>query len=525
MKNYTLFAFLFAIFLANFSQAQTALGAGDILFIGFKTSTDDEAGNDCVKLVTLVSLECNTKFIITDNNWNNSTDTWRCTDDEFALQITCNVPIMAGSVFYIDVESSGGTATCTGGSITNTNFGTSSTFGTNYGLNDSGDNLFVMQGTHASPTFVSALKHSGAFAVNDCSSKNNTSLPDNLSLGSSAVVMASTQDQWHYRCTTTSGTKAVLRSAILNNANWTFANGMGWDNSSCMFEVTDDPIVVPPSGALAVAGAGCGCLANCNLSQWGSVNCGSTGVAGDCTAGYQNMSTNISVPSGCTFTVTATMRPRGTVCTASGADGSCATCDVVKVDVLGGSKSFQSGGSNATLTDSYTLAGPGTIVVSGKANRADEIITYTIGIPCGSCMTLLPIEIADFTVVKDGENAKLEWTTLTERNNAYFTIEKSDDGIHWEVLYNLNGQGNSNSPYYYTVIDTSPFEGTTYYRLSQTDYDGISTENGIRYIDFKEKEIRVLAEYNVLGQSISPNETGLIFQVLENGETRKIFRD
>lgn len=527
MKYFIFISFILASVSYNYLVSQTVLNPGDILFIGFKTSTDDEAGNDCVKLVTLVSLECNTKFIVTDNNWNNSTDNWYCSNDEFGLEITCNVPIMAGSIFYIDVDASGGVANCSGGSITKTNVGTSSTFGTNYGLNDSGDNLFVMQGSYASPTFISALKHSGAFAIADCSNKNNTSLPDNLSLATSAIMMASTQDQWHYRCSSLStGTKSSLKSSILNNANWTFANGMGWDNSSCMFDVTDDAVSQSPSGTLAVSGSGCGCLANCNLTQWGGVNCGATGVAGDCTAGYQNMSRNINVPAGCTYTVTATMRPRGgSICSASGADGSCATCDVVKVDVLGGSKSFQSGGSNATLNDSYTLAGPGTIVVSGKSNRADEIITYTIGIPCGSCLTILPIELGEFSVLKDGENAKIEWMTFSERENAYFTVEKSNDGINWEILYIMNGQGNSTSPYYYTIIDSSPYEGVTYYKLSQTDFNGKTSENGIRFINFKKQEIKVISEFNILGQIITSNEQGFVIQILENGETRKIYRE
>ena len=52
--------------------------------------------------------------------------------------------------------------------------------------------------------------------------------------------------------------------------------------------------------------------------------------------------------------------------------------DKLKVDDVSGAKSFQTGSSNATLEDSYTLTGPGTIRVSGTANRADEVITYKI---------------------------------------------------------------------------------------------------------------------------------------------------
>ena len=501
--------------------SQTVLVPGDILFVGFKTSTDDEAGNDCVKLVTLKSLECNTVFVITDNNWNNSTDSWVCNNDEFATQITCNVPIMAGSVFYIDLDNSGGVATCSGGSITKVNFGTSSTFGTNYGLNDEGDNLFILQGTHAAPTFVSALKHSGAFANATCATKNNTALPDNLSLATSAIVMASSQDQWHYNCNAGfSGTKAALTSLLLSNANWTFTTGQSWNDLSCLFNITDDPILTSPTGSIAVSGAGCGCLANCNLSQFGGVNCGA-GVTSNCTAGYQNMSTSIVVPSGCTFTVTATMRIRSS-CSASGADGNCSTCDVLKVDIAAGAKAFQQGGSNATLNDSYTLAGPGTIVVSGKANRADEIITYTIGIPCGPCLTTLPVELTAFSASIEDKQVKLDWMTYTETNNAYFTIEKSKDGVEWEVLYIMSGQGNSNQSHLYTLFDSSPFEGESFYKLSQTDFNGESKELKIESVNFS--KAKIIKEYTLLGQEADEFSKGIIIQVLDDNSIRKIYR-
>lgn len=517
-------SFIVILLVFNFSNlfSQTVLTPGDILFIGFKTSTDDEAGNDCVKLVTLRSLECNTVFVITDNNWNNSSDSWVCTDDEFAAQITCNVPIMAGSVFYIEVDASGGAATCSGGSITKVNFGTSTTFGTNYGLNDEGDNLFILQGTHAAPTFVSALKHSGAYANASCGTKNNTGLPDNLSLATSAIVMASTQDQWHYNCNAGyNGTKAALTTSILSNTNWTSSTGQSWNEFSCLFNITDDLILTSPSGTISVSGAGCGCLANCNLSQFGGVNCGSSGVAGDCSAGYQDMSTTITVPSGCTFTVTATMRIRSS-CSASGADGNCSTCDVLKVDVSAGAKSFQQGGANATLNDSYTLAGPGTIVVSGKANRADEIITYTIGIPCGSCLTILPVELAEFKAAMEEKQVKLDWMTFTETNNAFFTIEKSMDGIEWEVLYIMAGQGNSNQSHNYTIFDSTPFEGTSFYKLSQTDFNGETKELGIKSVKFS--NAKVISEYTLLGQEADEYSKGIIIQVLDDNTIRKIFR-
>src|SRR5690606_25971734 len=73
------------------------------------------------------------------------------------------------------------------------------------------------------------------------------------------------------------------------------------------------------SGMIGVTGTGCGCLSGCNLSSLGGPNC-SPSVSGDCDGGQRTMSGNIVVPSGCTFSVTATMRQRSGGCTACGGD-------------------------------------------------------------------------------------------------------------------------------------------------------------------------------------------------------------
>ena len=240
-----------------------------------------------------------------------------------------------------------------------------------------------------------------------------------------------------------------------------------------------------PSGAIGVSGPGCGCLSGCNLTSVGGPNC-SPSVGGNCTAGYLPMQVDISVPAGCTYTVSATMRDRPGCVNASGADGNCQTCDVVKVDIIGGVKIFQQGASNSTLNDSFTLVGPGTIRVSGSANRADEIITYTTtfsGSACVNCMSVLPVELTAFQVASEGKAVACEWWTETELNNDYFTIERSLDGIHFEPIAYMNGAGNSNEPLRYKIYDYDPYlDVVSYYRLSQTDFNGQTRLHDIRSI-------------------------------------------
>jgi hypothetical protein len=59
-----------------------------------------------------------------------------------------------------------------------------------------------------------------------------------------------------------------------------------------------------------------------------------------------------------------------------------------------------------------------------------------------------------------------------EKNNDFYTIEKSLDGINWTVLSKVKGNINSESVSEYLTHDNNPVKGVQYYRLSQTDLDG-----------------------------------------------------
>ncbi|MFH2143670.1 MAG: GEVED domain-containing protein [Bacteroidota bacterium] len=89
-----------------------------------------------------------------------------------------------------------------------------------------------------------------------------------------------------------------------------------------------------------------------------------------------------------------------------------------------------------------------------------------------SAVNPLPVELSSFSG-KNNENENiLEWITVTEINNDYFTLERAKDGFTFEEIAKIKGAGNSNSLNNYEFIDKSPFDGVTYYRLKQTDFDG-----------------------------------------------------
>jgi len=88
----------------------------------------------------------------------------------------------------------------------------------------------------------------------------------------------------------------------------------------------------------------------------------------------------------------------------------------------------------------------------------------------------LPIELTSFTVECRDDCAYLQWTTATENNNDYFTILKTKNGVDFEAEAIIKGAGNSSTANNYSTIDYSPFEGISYYRIAQTDFDGTTRD-------------------------------------------------
>lgn len=92
-------------------------------------------------------------------------------------------------------------------------------------------------------------------------------------------------------------------------------------------------------------------------------------------------------------------------------------------------------------------------------------------------ISILPVQFSAFTGELIVDKVLLNWQTATEKDNDYFTVEKSKDGIEWEVVGNIKGNGTTSTKHEYSIIDERPFLGISYYRLSQTDFDGKKVNN------------------------------------------------
>lgn len=84
----------------------------------------------------------------------------------------------------------------------------------------------------------------------------------------------------------------------------------------------------------------------------------------------------------------------------------------------------------------------------------------------------LPIDLLFFNAKLDGSRVLLNWSTAHESNNHYFTVEKTIDFESFEEVGIINAKGESNTKQNYSLVDSNPYLGRSYYRLKQTDFDG-----------------------------------------------------
>lgn len=128
----------------------------------------------------------------------------------------------------------------------------------------------------------------------------------------------------------------------------------------------------------------------------------------------------------------------------------------------------------------------GVCVTTSNARLAARSLMSGFGIfAIAQTSAPLPVELLLFTGTPYETFNLLEWITASEKDNDFFTIEKSFDGISFETIGTIKGAGNSSVQQNYSMEDNHTANGITYYRLSQTDYDGTASKSSIIAINRK----------------------------------------
>ncbi|MBL7776054.1 MAG: T9SS type A sorting domain-containing protein, partial [Saprospiraceae bacterium] len=96
----------------------------------------------------------------------------------------------------------------------------------------------------------------------------------------------------------------------------------------------------------------------------------------------------------------------------------------------------------------------------------------------------LPVQLTYFSAKARLGDVLLNWMTASEKNNAFFAIERSAEGQIFETIGQLNGAGTTQLVQRYEFVDAAPLKGVNFYRLRQVDYDGMVAYSPMRSINW-----------------------------------------
>jgi hypothetical protein len=136
----------------------------------------------------------------------------------------------------------------------------------------------------------------------------------------------------------------------------------------------------------------------------------------------------------------------------------------------------------------------------------------------------LPVELLYFEGIKHPLFNLLKWSTASEYDSDYFKIEKSVDGENWSNISTITASGNSTQEIKYSIIDSNIDPIINYYILKQVDYNGEYKIYGPISVDNTNSFKKIIKCVNILGQDINQYTKGILFEIYEDGTSRRIIR-
>jgi hypothetical protein len=151
---------------------------------------------------------------------------------------------------------------------------------------------------------------------------------------------------------------------------------------------------------------------------------------------------------------------------------------------------------------SSTLSGTDPLAVSSYSNvTLNAGSTYYVSaVDNNNTISPLPVKLISFDAKLLMEDVLLQWATSSEINNDYFEIQRSTNGINWQPVGRVAGNGTSQELHNYSFNDAlngQVLSGIIYYRLRQVDFNGTESISPIRNIRLSSKSSASPSEINI----------------------------
>jgi len=159
----------------------------------------------------------------------------------------------------------------------------------------------------------------------------------------------------------------------------------------------------------------------------------------------------------------------------------------VNFSITGGGPSATGGSYSVTGSYSGTVSPGQQYIIDGITDGSTYSITVVNdGKGCTGAInegpvncTKTPIELISFDGEAQQDGNLLKWVTASEIENDFYTLERASVDMNFVEINQQQGAGTYSTTSAYTYLDREARNGLSYYRLTQTDFDGTSVIAGI----------------------------------------------
>jgi hypothetical protein len=111
---------------------------------------------------------------------------------------------------------------------------------------------------------------------------------------------------------------------------------------------------------------------------------------------------------------------------------------------------------------------------------------------------------------------RIAWSTESERDNDFFQVFHSTNGIDWEIIATVLGAGMSSTTRNYTALHQTAQPGLNYHKLVQQDFD--CTRESFPPIAIQSKSpCKLAGRFNMSGQEVPEGYNGLVIEQYSDG--------
>lgn len=156
------------------------------------------------------------------------------------------------------------------------------------------------------------------------------------------------------------------------------------------------------------------------------------------------------------------------------------------------------------LTPDYLLRNSNAIIAKGNGDFAvfyapsasrDGQVVCDIFMKRGNLFEVIPVELKNFSASVEANSVLLKWSTITEKNNLGFEIERASFSKNettpikrWETIGFVEGRGTITEEQFYSFSDLNLQPDNYTYRLKQIDFDGSYSYSNVIEIEITQPD-------------------------------------